>query len=45
MYIYNSKKMFRLKESLNDYNNCDMCGMVSYTIFEKKNSVTKVISV
>jgi hypothetical protein len=28
-------KMFELKEKLNDYN-YDMCGMVSYTISDKK---------
>ena len=34
MSTYNPKKMFRLKEGLNDYN-YDMCGMVSYTISDK----------
>jgi hypothetical protein len=37
MSAYNSKKMFRLKEWLNDYNNCDLCGMVSYTTSDKKS--------
>jgi hypothetical protein len=35
MYTYNAKKMFGLKEWINDYNH-DMCGMVSYTVSDKK---------
>ena len=35
MYTYNTKKMFRLKEWIHDYNH-DMCGMMSYTISDKK---------
>jgi hypothetical protein len=28
--------MFELKEWLNDYNNSDMCGMVSHMVFDRK---------
>jgi hypothetical protein len=34
MCTYNPKKMFGLKEGLNDYT-YDMCGMVSYMISDK----------
>jgi hypothetical protein len=30
MYTYNAKKMFGLKEWINDYNH-NMCGIMSYT--------------
>jgi hypothetical protein len=36
MYTYNAKKMFGLKEWINDYN-YDMCGMMSYTVSDKKS--------
>jgi hypothetical protein len=35
MYTYNAKKMFGLKEWIHDYNH-DMCGMMSYTVSDKK---------
>jgi hypothetical protein len=35
MYTYNIKKMFGLKEWIHYYNH-DMCGMMSYTISDKK---------
>jgi hypothetical protein len=37
-------KMFGFKERLNDYNNCDMCRMVSYMVSDKI-SVTNVIHI
>jgi hypothetical protein len=35
MYTYNAKKCLELKEWIHDYNH-DMCGMMSYTISDKR---------
>jgi hypothetical protein len=43
MSIYNPKNVWT-KKWLNNYSNHNMCGMVTYTLFEKK-SVTDVICV
>jgi hypothetical protein len=37
-------KMFELKERLNDYNNHDMCGILSYMVTDEK-SVSDAICV
>jgi hypothetical protein len=36
--------MFELKKWLNDYNNCDMCGMMSYMVSDKKIVIGVIVS-